>query len=232
MAVATGPATSARHLRVVRARADARRSAACAALYSASPGVLDEQPARRQRRDPDVLAVVAAEDAAREALVEASVLARAASASSSIGSSSPSDDEQRVLALADLGAQAIADRLEVVLRRRRATCCCSKKSLQVADVVGRQRARPWAAARAASGSAPRRSAGWPRGRASASPTSSSDRSPIRFCVRVSATTPGSLLGRSSARARLAAPAARPGSRQRPDEQPPTRTSTGCRVIQR
>ncbi len=78
-------------------------------------GVLDEEAARGQRRDPDVLAVVAGEDAAREALVEPVVplqallhlvdrlfvLER---------------HEERVLALADLVAQPIADRFEVVLR--------------------------------------------------------------------------------------------------------------------
>ena len=98
--------------------------------------MLDEQAARGERGDPDVLAVVAAEDAAREALVEAVVVLDAALHLVD-RLLFVERHEERVLALADLVAQAIADRFEVVLRHEQPLVLLVEGA-QIADVVGRQ----------------------------------------------------------------------------------------------
>ncbi len=136
IAVATGPATCGAHLRVERLgrvlgddllRGGVERLAR----------VLDEQAARGQRRDPHVVAADAAEETAGEAIVHGVALADALlhRVDRLVVAQR---HEQRILALVDLGAQPIADRLEVILRDVEPLVLL-EEILHVADVVGRQR---------------------------------------------------------------------------------------------
>ena len=84
-------------------------------LVQALAGVLDEQAARGQRGDPQVLPVVAAEEAAREALLHLVALADALLHRID-GLVLAQRHEQRILALVDLGAQPVAHRFEILLR--------------------------------------------------------------------------------------------------------------------
>ncbi len=62
--------------------------------------------------------------------------------------------------------------------------------------------------------------------------SSSDMSPIRFCVRVSVTTPGSLLGSSSENAVFSWSREASRAEAAAIASAPTRTNAGFRVSQR
>ena len=187
------------HLGVV-ARRRIRRMRSLGGVQQRLAGVLDEEPARRQRRDPDVFAAwaLAGEDAARESIVEA-VLARHPLLHRIDRFVLAQRHEQRVLALADLAAQPIADRFEVILRDVQPLVRLEEGRARRGRDRSRDRRR-WAATGAASASAHpayRRLASWSGDRM---PMSSSDRSPRRFWVRARATTPGSWLGSSSVKA--------------------------------